>query len=104
MLAFFSSFFLTYIFIDGNTSISIYIMCVILCLFSALSRRVGALQFPLLLVLVLFTAQFKQGKSNCIQYSQNARVCVCACVRVCVLRIVSPDKILCNVNAFSIMN
>ena len=27
-------------------SISMYIMCVILCLFSALSRRVGALQMP----------------------------------------------------------
>ena len=34
--------FLIYIFIADNISISMYIMCVILCLFSALSGRVGA--------------------------------------------------------------
>ena len=50
LLAFFSSFFLIYIFIADNISISMYIMCVILCLFGALSRRVGALQISIIII------------------------------------------------------
>ena len=41
-------FFLMYIFIADNISISMYITCLILCLFSALSRRVGALQISII--------------------------------------------------------
>ena len=48
MLAF--SFFLIYIFIANNISISMYIMCVTLCLFGALSRRVGALQISVIII------------------------------------------------------
>ena len=42
-------FFLIYIFIADNISISINIMCVILCFFSDLSRRVGALQIVIII-------------------------------------------------------
>ena len=60
MLTFFL--FFTYIFIAGNMSISMNIMCVILCLFSSLSRRVGAL---LSIIIVINTSwQFKQPKQN----------------------------------------
>ena len=38
-----------YFFAD-NISISMYIMYVILCLFSALSRRVGALQMSIIII------------------------------------------------------
>ena len=41
-------FFLRRIFIADKISISMYIMCVILCLFSVLSRRVGALQISII--------------------------------------------------------
>ena len=51
MLAF--SVFLIYIFIANNISISMYIMCIILCLFSALSRRVGALQISVIIIIHL---------------------------------------------------
>ena len=43
----------TYIFIADNISISMYIMCVILCLFSALSRRVGALQISIIIITII---------------------------------------------------
>ena len=33
-------------------SISMYIMCVILCLFSALNRRVGALQMSIIIIIM----------------------------------------------------
>ena len=45
------SFFLIYIFIADNISISINIMCVILCFFSDLSRRVGALQIVIIIII-----------------------------------------------------
>ena len=48
MLAF--SVFLIYIFIADNIPMSMYIMCVILCLFSALSRRIGALQISIIII------------------------------------------------------
>ena len=51
MLAF--PFFLIYIFIVDNISISMYIMCGILCLFSALSRRVGALQISIIIIIII---------------------------------------------------
>ena len=41
-------------FIAENISISMNIMCVILCLFSALSRRVGALQISIITIIILF--------------------------------------------------
>ena len=41
-VSFFLSFCLTYVFIADDISISMYIMSVIPCLLSALSRRVGA--------------------------------------------------------------
>ena len=47
---FFFSFLHVYIFIADNISISMYIMCVILCLFSALSHRVGALQISIIII------------------------------------------------------
>ena len=34
-------------------SISMYIMCVILCLFSALSRRAGALQISIIIIIII---------------------------------------------------
>ena len=45
-------------FIAGNISILMYIMCVLLCLFSALSRRVGALQiltWIFIIIIILIT-------------------------------------------------
>ena len=44
------SFFLLYIYTVDNISISMYIMCVILCLFSTLSCRVGALQISIIII------------------------------------------------------
>ena len=40
-----------YSFIADNISISMYIMCVMLCLFSAFSRRVGALQISIIIII-----------------------------------------------------
>ena len=42
--------FFNYIFFD-NISISMYIMCV--CLFSALSRRVGSLQISIIIIIII---------------------------------------------------
>ena len=42
-----------YVFIIDNISISMFIMCVILCLFSALSRWVGALQISIIIITIL---------------------------------------------------
>ena len=44
------SFFPIYIFVAENISVSMYIMCVTLCFFSALSRRVGALQISIIII------------------------------------------------------
>ena len=52
MLAFFLFFFNIYIFVADNISISMYIMCVTLCLFSALSRRVGAVQISIIIITI----------------------------------------------------
>ena len=41
----------TYIFISDNISILMSIMCVILCLFSTLSRMVGALQISIIIII-----------------------------------------------------
>ena len=38
-------------FIPDNISVLMYIMCFILCLFSALSHRVGALQIPIIIII-----------------------------------------------------
>ena len=46
-------FFLTYIFIADNISIWMYIMCVMLCLFSALRRRVSALQISIIIISII---------------------------------------------------
>ena len=43
---------LIYIFIADNISISMSFVCVILCLFSALSRRVGALQISIIIIII----------------------------------------------------
>ena len=51
---FFSYMYMLYIFIADNISILMYIMCVILCLFSALSRRVGALQISIILFIYMY--------------------------------------------------
>ena len=51
VLAFFFLFFFSNYFIAANISISMYIMCVILCLFSALIRRVGALQISIIVII-----------------------------------------------------
>ena len=45
-------FFLIYILIADNISILLYIMCVILRLFSALSHRVGALQISVIIIII----------------------------------------------------
>ena len=51
-VSFFYLFFFTlHIFIADNISILMYIMCVILCLFSALSRRVGTLQISIIIII-----------------------------------------------------
>ena len=48
-----NDFVLTYIFfIADNISISMYIVCVILCLFSALSRRIGAVQMSIIIIII----------------------------------------------------
>ena len=49
----FFSFLYIYFFIADNISISIYIMCVLLCLFSNLSRRVDALQISIIIIIKL---------------------------------------------------
>ena len=49
---FFSFFLYIYIFIAHNLSILMYIMCVILCLSSALRCRVDALQMSILLIII----------------------------------------------------
>ena len=43
---------LFFFFFPHNISISMYIMCVILCMFSALSRRVGALQISIIIIII----------------------------------------------------
>ena len=48
----FSFFFLVYIFITDNISISMYIMCIMLRLFSALSHRVGSLQISIIIIII----------------------------------------------------
>ena len=53
LFALFFFFFFIYNFITDNISISMYIMCVILCLFSALSRRAGALQISIIVIIVM---------------------------------------------------
>ena len=58
MLAFFSFLFLIYIFITDNISISVYITCVILCLFSALSRSGGALQISIFIIIIYIIEGF----------------------------------------------
>ena len=66
-----------------------YIMCV--CLFSALSSWVGALQISIIIIIIIVSMLV------CVYVCVRARVCVCVlCVRTCVyaLRIVSTDKIL----------
>ena len=45
--------FLIYILIADNIPISLYIMCVILCLFSALSHRVGTLQISVIIIIII---------------------------------------------------
>ena len=50
---FFCFFLIKYIFIADNISISMYIMCVILCMFSTLSRRVGALQISIIIFIII---------------------------------------------------
>ena len=58
-------FFPIYIFVADNISISRYIMCVILCLFSALSRTVGALQISIIIVITSSSSQIAlEFKSN----------------------------------------
>ena len=55
-------------FIADNISISMYIMCVILCLLSALSRRVGALQICIIIIIIISVVVVvvvkKTGKSD----------------------------------------
>ena len=50
MCCLFFLFSLTYIFIADNISISMYIMCVILCLFSTLSRRADAVCISIIII------------------------------------------------------
>ena len=52
MLVFFL-FFLIYTFIADKISISMYIMRVILCVFSTLSRMVGALQISIIIIIII---------------------------------------------------
>ena len=52
VLAFLFIFIYVYFYIAGEISTLMYIMRVIQCLFSALSRRVGAYKFPLFLLLL----------------------------------------------------
>ena len=42
-----------YICITDNISISMYVMCVILCLFRALSRRLDALQITIIIIIMI---------------------------------------------------
>ena len=58
-------FFNFFFFIADNISISMYIMCVILCLLSALSRRVGrALQISIIIIIIVVVVVKKTGKSD----------------------------------------
>ena len=49
----------TYLFFGITFSISMYIMCV--CLFSALSRRVGALQISIIIIIIIIKRE-KEGE------------------------------------------
>ena len=65
-------------------------MCIMrVCLFSALSLRVDALQISIIIIIIIVSMLV------CVYVCVRARVCV-LCVRTCVyaLRIVSTDKIL----------
>ena len=47
-----------------------YIMSVILCLFSALSRRVGALQISIIIIIYLYLNASKT-KETCVDFRKN---------------------------------
>ena len=51
-------------------STSVYIMCVILCLFSALSRRVGALQISIIIIIYLYL-NASETKEMCVNFRKN---------------------------------
>ena len=52
-LSIYLSIYIYIIFIADNISISMYIMCVILRLFSALNRRVSALQISIITIIII---------------------------------------------------
>ena len=71
MLAF--SFSLIYNFIADNISILMYIMCVILCVFSALSRRLGALQMSIIVIIMAkVQTTTKEEAKHPVQWALNA--------------------------------
>ena len=47
-----------------------YIMCVMLCLFSALSRRVGALQISIMSIIYLYL-NASETKEMCVNFRKN---------------------------------
>ena len=63
MLAFFFFSYIYTFFIADNIFISMYIMCVILCLFSTLSCKLGALQISIIIITTAkhFTTTNKEG-------------------------------------------
>ena len=75
--------FYKYIFIADN--ISMYIMCVILCLFSALSLRVGTLQISIIIIIIInnpqwhrpwHTHQMQCRLSACLRPSAASQDCI----------------------------
>ena len=51
-------------------STSVYIMCVVLCLFSALSRRVGALQISIIIIIYLYL-NASETKETWVDFRKN---------------------------------
>ena len=71
MLAFYFSH--IYNFIADNISILMYIMCVILCVFSALSRRLGALQMSIIVIIMAkVQTTTKEEAKHPVQWALNA--------------------------------
>ena len=73
-----------------------YIMCVILCLFSALSCRVGALQISIMIIIIcVFGSQF--APSNCYSSLKKGLT-----PKIQMLCFVIINSVLCNLSCLSL--
>ena len=76
-----------------------YIMCVILCLFSALSRRVGALHISIMIIIIIcvFGSQF--APFNCYSSSKKGLT-----PKIQILCFVIINSVLCNLSCLSLLS